>query len=129
MKTDEDNQIAQMGISMLLPGAIHQAKLANAEVQRLQGLLAQLQNGNRVRRGKTASTSYWAKMTPEERSAEIIRRKAKSVAEQKPKRRISAAGRRAISAAQKARWAKQKTAEATRQTVAQLRRAKKGGAE
>jgi hypothetical protein len=128
MKTDEDNQIAQMGISMLLPGAIHQAKLANAEVQRLQGLLAQLQNGNRVRRGKTASTSYWAKMTPEERSAEIIRRKEKSK-EKQPKRRMSAAGRRAISAAQKARWAKQKTAEATRQTVAQLRRAKKGGAE
>lgn len=50
---------------------------------------------------------YWARMTPEERSAEMRRRQAKTK-RKKPTRTLSAAGRKNIVQAQKKRWNKQR---------------------
>jgi hypothetical protein len=66
-----------------------------------------------VKRGRPrkgfAQNNYWDNMSPEERSAEIKRRRAVHAGNtRKQPREMSREGRQAISEAQKARWAKTK---------------------
>lgn len=92
--TDHDKQTMtyeQAGIAAMLPGMVHMLALMQAEIDRMREMLGYAQaNGAAPKRGrlkieispegmaakKRASSSYWAKMTPEKRSAEMRRRGA-----------------------------------------------------
>ena len=85
-----------MGLAAMLPGMVRAHELLGQQIAAMQAQLAGLQNGGGRKPGPQteqarakiaeARRGYWAKMTPEERSAEMKRRGgiAKKRAEGKP---------------------------------------------
>lgn len=61
-----------MGMAALLPGMKYFLERMQAELNNFELELEGLQNSQQPK--KKIINSYWAKLTPEERSAEIIRR-------------------------------------------------------
>lgn len=132
--TKDDSTYAQMGMAALIPGMQYMIDQMQAQLDELRTRLAAMQEGNAAslkplnqkRRGRPpkdekferrskAAAAVWAKMTPEQRSAEMKRRQAKGAAKQK--------GRSSHGVA--AYWAKmtpaQRSAEWKRRTKKRLR--------
>jgi hypothetical protein len=78
-KTDDTElkQYAQFGMAAMLPGMIHAREILDRRIREMQEQLAGLQDGKKQdgrRNNKGGAAAYWAKLTPEERSAEMKRR-------------------------------------------------------
>lgn len=76
----------EFGIAAVLPGLVRAAEVLQEEIRELQARLNHRPVGRPKGSGKGSGTkSYWAKMTPEERVAEIKRRARVAVRNRKLK--------------------------------------------
>lgn len=97
MKTPNGSSVTyeQMGMAALLPGMQHVLAILEGHINEMRDQIAALQGhpakrgrgrppmrhddeqvAEVMKRGGNAQKKYWAKMTPEQRSAEMIRRQA-----------------------------------------------------
>ena len=75
-----DATYVQMGMAALLPGMQHMLELMQAELDRMRQTLEQLQSGEVPEKKDGRGSTYWAKMTPIQRSIEMKKRYADRVA-------------------------------------------------
>jgi hypothetical protein len=134
----KDERIYMMGLTVSIQGlqetealvreelAERRLKLAALEqraagtvLPRIDPIAALPEPAAKKKRKGYAKDNYWAKLSPEERSIEMMRRMSKRAGRQK-KNRVSLKGRAAISAAQKKRWAKTKRKPTVKMAVLSL---------
>lgn len=70
----DNTTYTQMGMAALLPGMQHLIELMQGELDRMRTTLEQLQSGEAPVKKDGRGSTYWAAMTPEQRSIEMKKR-------------------------------------------------------